>query len=184
MHELTDQHDVIKVRFDDDEIDGVVLTSAWRNYYDAETVSVALSEVIKQGLPDDVRLGEAQLPHELPTGQMDPATWRAFWDEFNAYNDAVVRLRNRAVAGEIADWNPPTEVSDDRRRVGVEYVGGRFEAIHLEPKWASEAPLQELSDRITDTLRSAPLVTERPTDPDREAMRTHGANFMRYLAGN
>lgn len=184
MHEHTDAHGVIKVRIDGTDVDSVVLTSRWREFYDAQTLAETLTEIIRAELPPAFVVDDIAMPENLPSGPMDPAKWRAFWDEFNLYQEAVVRHRARAAAGELLEWNPPTEASDDRKHVGVEFVGGRFQAVHIDPRWAEKASLQDLSNRISTALQQHPMTNDRPIDPDRQAMADHGANFMRILAGN
>lgn len=160
MNQLTDDHDILTVRTRGMDVDSVSLRSGWKRHYDAESLSLAITDLLKQAMPEPLE-APFRVPERpiLKPGPADPVAMRAFWSALVEYRAALASLRERSLLGETLAASP-TEATDDRRRVGVSYTSGRFEAIGLEPTWLKNAPIQEISDVITTVLQKNPLVQD------------------------
>ncbi len=181
MQEYSDPHDVLTVRVDGSDVDGVVVRNGWRDHYSVEEFTTAINDLLKQAIP--VR--------EEPTPDAEPVSERelsveeqiVFWNEFMLYESRMDKLRQRILAGELTPEDREVEVSDPRQRVGVLYLDGAFHEIGFDPTWLAEAPMQTLSETITETLRQRPLATDLPMDPDLADVAERRATLRAILRG-
>lgn len=184
MQEYTDPHDVISIRVEGAEVDAVSVRNSWRDHYDATEFAAAINELLKQAMPA-LAESTARITAPAPTVRRRLSTEEQmnFWNEFMMYESRMTNLRKRIAAGELTEATGEVEISDPRKRVGVLYVNGRFQEIGFDPTWLADAPMQTLSETITDTLRKHPLSAERPLDPDLADVAERRTNLRAILLG-
>lgn len=162
--EYTDDHGIITLRTDGAEVDAVGVRGGWERHYDARTLSLAIRDLVRQAMPAATETPFTVTDRPiLEPGPANPVALSAFWGAHAEYRAALMSIRERA--GAIAP-SERTDVSDDRRRVGVTYTGGRFEAIGLDPSWLRHASVQQISEVVTTVLRKQPLVRTAPLAGD------------------
>lgn len=160
------------------QVQAVRISNLWKDRFSTETLAGVVSELIREALPPR----SAPTPPEPHTDKHLPlGSVQSFIAELRAGREATRRYIGRLKAGEVRK-SPQTWVTDPENRVEVSYVGGRFNALLINPKWAPETTVQSLCDAILTTLEQVPLVEEPEPDPDLVEARRHYDAARRHLA--
>lgn len=189
MSEATDEYGVFEVRTTGDVVDGVTVSRSWQQYYaDPQKFCAALTATILAALPPRATTAEQAAPAGPPSidglKPMEPARSQGFWAELSLWQRKLEQRRERALAGELAPWEPPAAIDDDSRRWIVDFdATGRFRMIGLVPEVFENASASWLSNLINEALRDVHLDQSRPVDPDLVEIAAHRARFEKYLAG-
>lgn len=189
MGEATDTHRVFEVRAIDDVVDGVTVNRNWQQHYrDPQTFCDALTATILAALPP--RPEAPEQPTSAPVvpvdglKPMEAARSRGFWDEFSMWQRKLQQRRERAFAGELPEWHPPTAIDDPNKRWIVDFdQTGRFRMIGIAPDIFENATAPMLSNIIGEALRDVHLDQARPVDPELAEIAAHRARFEKYFAG-
>lgn len=189
VSEATDEHGVFEVRTTDDMVDGVTVGRSWQQHYgDPQKFCDALTATILAALPPRPTPPEPRASPRPPASDglqpMEPARSRGFWDEFSLWQRKLQQRRERALAGELPTWEPPSAIDDDSKRWIVDFdATGRFQMIGLVPEVFEDATAPFLSNLINEALRDVHLDQAMPVDPDLVEIAEHRARFEKYLAG-
>ena len=190
MAEVSDPRGVFQVRASDDVIEGVTVSPLWERYYpNPQEFCKVLSKTIRAALPAP---DEADQREDLPDRRhqadelrpMELERSRSFWNNFHLLQRKLEQRRERALAGELPEWEPPEPVEDEHKRWGVDFdADGRFAMIGIAPEVFENASAAMLSNLISEALRDLHLNQGRPADPEWEEITELQANCEKFLAG-
>jgi hypothetical protein len=189
VSEATDEYGVFEVRAIGDVVDGVTVSRSWQQHYgDPRAFCDALTATILAALPPRPAPVEPPASSRQPSidglRPMEPARSRGFWDEFSLWQRKLQQRRERALAGELPEWEPPAAIDDDSRRWIVDFdATGRFRMIGLVPEIFEEATAPMLSNIISKALRDVHLDQAAAVDPELVEIAEHRTRFEKYLAG-
>lgn len=159
------------------QVDAVRVSNLWKDRFDAETLASTISTLVRETLPPrkaPERIDPGGDKH-LPVGAV-----AGFTAELRAGRRATRRYIERLRAGEVQKHQETRLTEQDRVEVSV--VGGRFNALLINPDWAKDATVQSLCDTILDVLNRVPLMEEPELDPDLAEAQRHYDAARRHLA--
>lgn len=166
---ISDDDGTVELTIDQGRVTSLRVSNRWRERHDASTLADALSRLIRDALP-----ARAQPPQPQPQDRHLPlSSLPAYLAEMQAGRRAMRRYLARLRSGEVRR-QAEERLTDADKRVEVAVVGGRFQAVFLNPEWAQEATVQSLCDTILAILPD-PLVRDQPIDPDIAEARAHYA---------
>lgn len=176
---LSDESGTVEVVLSGQQVEAVRISNLWKERLDATALAAALSELIRSALPPR----ELATPRTPPNGNkhLPVGSVASFVAELQAGRRATRRYIDRLKAGEVRR-NPQTWHTDPENRVEISTVGGRFNEVLINPKWAAEASIQTLCDTILDTFSGVALVQEPEPDPDIVQAQRHYDAARAHLA--
>lgn len=172
----TDDMDTIEVVVRGLEVDAVRISNSWRKRYEAEALAEKLSELIRDAMPP------REVPRQPTLGNkhLPISSIPAFLEEMRRGREATRRYIRRLRAGEVERPEPDQRQRDTDGRIEVSIVGGRFNAVFINPEWAANTTTNALCDTLLATLPT-PLIQELERDEDLAEARRHYEAARRYM---
>lgn len=166
---LTDESQQVQVRMRGAQVEGLTVGNNWRRYHqDAKGLSLAITELIKQGLRSSDQAAVASPDNGLAWPRIQPSL---NWSEFLLYRRQFRKTMAAIASGELTAPEPPENVADERHRVAIDFDGWAFADIAINPEWLEKTNVQELNDVLNDFLVGRALVPTQTELPEITALR-------------
>lgn len=176
--QLEDPTGTIAIHVENGSVESLRISSQWRNRFEPAALAEQLSQLIGEALPPRVS-PRTDAVEETPHRELPIDAVASYLEDMRRGRQAMRRYLARLKAGEV-ERRREERHEDAGNRVNVSTVGGRFNAVYLNPEWAQEASLQELCDTIL-ALLPRPLAAAPQVDTDIAEARGHFAAARQHF---
>lgn len=171
--------DEIDVEVKGSRIRRVSIPNNWSSKGSLAELEAELNKQVSAALPDPVPTRSASgtpIRHDITVS--DLAELMAMQQE---WREALNDFKRRESAGEFTD-PLPNEIVDDKERLSITFVAGRFNAIHFHPEWAAKATAQSLCDAILEVTEELDLLRLDKRHAAQQHVRELDANIRRFTS--
>lgn len=147
--------DQVEVETAGGQLVSVRIGARWRELGSPTDLEQALSAAIRSSFEGDA---PTTLDEPSPDARRDLSVedLADYWELHRQWRDAMTALKRDIAEGKYTA-DVQSEVVDEKERVSITFAGGRFEAVHFNPRWIADASLQAISDALSDVFSGLDL---------------------------